>query len=182
MNTVLDSLRSAVGRMSRRERRLAALMLGVAVLFVLFLASMSIRNAMADRESRIAVKKAGLQKVLSMSEGFREAKAERERLEAKLRRSKGVSLFSLLEETGRKAGVTITKMTPRTPTTEGAVKMEAVDVSLENVTLDKLTDFVNHIQRSPQVVKILTLRIRRKMTSDETVDAKLMVATYSLTS
>ena len=182
MNAVLDPLRSAAGRMSRRERRLALLMLAVAVLFVAFLLFMSIRGAIADRESRIDVKKAGLKRVLAMSEGFREAKAERERLEAKLRRTKGVSLFSLLEETGRKAGVTITKMTPRTPTTEGGVKEEAVDVSLENVTLDKLTDFVNQIQRSPQVVRILTLRIRKKLTTDNTVDAKLTVATYSLTS
>ncbi|RMG19153.1 MAG: hypothetical protein D6729_06015 [Deltaproteobacteria bacterium] len=180
MNELISRFRGVLGRMSRRERRLALLMVGVAVLFVAFLSVMSIRGALADRRSRIETKKAGLQRVLAMSEGFREARAEQERLEAELRRSKGVSLFSFLEETSRKAGVSITKMTPRTPTTHGKVTEEVVDVAVDGVTLDKLTDFINRIQRSPHVVKILTLRIRRKRTAKEEVDAKLTVATYSL--
>lgn len=177
---IQDQLTAMFTRLSRRERLLA---LGAAVAFVLLTTTFtvtSVMGAMADRQSRIDYKEQGLEQVVALSAGFREAQAEQASLEAKLERGKNVSLFSFMEDVAKQQGVTIDNMTPRQPSTEGNITEQTVDVRLEGIPLAKLAGIINGIQRSPQMVKVKRLRVRRKFNDEEKVDATMTVATYSL--
>ena len=175
-----DQVVTMFTRLSRREKLLALGAGSALVLLVGVLVVTSVRGAIADRESRIEYKTQGLEKVVALSSGFRERQAEEKRLEAKLKQSKSVSLFSFMEDVAKTQGVTIDNMTPRQPSTQGGITEQTVDVRLEAIPLTKLAGLINGIQRSPQMVKVKRLRVRRKFNDDEKVDATMTVATYSL--
>jgi S1-C subfamily serine protease len=176
---IIEQIRAMFARLSKRER----LMVIGAALGMLALISLitvvRVSGAMADRQSRIAYKENGLRQVVSLSAGFREAQAEQRRLESQLRGQANVSLFSHIEELARAQGVSISNMTPRQPVTEGGIREETVEVSLESVTVDKVAGLVNAIQRSPHMVKVTSLRVRRRGGGNE-VQASLTVSSYAL--
>ena len=176
---MFEPLRALINRLSRRERLLVTAGLLAFVLFVSFLTVARTGAAIEDRRSRIEYKERGLAQVVELSAGFRETQDEHRRLESRLRGQAEVSLFSHMEEMARSQGITISNMTPRQSVTEGNIKEETVEVSLEGVTLDKVAGLVNAIQRSPNMVKVSSLRIRRRGTSDD-VQASFTVSSYSL--
>ncbi len=176
---VIEQLQAVQSRLSRRER---LLVIGAAAAFlalVSLLTVVKIGGAIQDRESRIEYLETGLRQVVTLSSGFREAQDEQRRLESQLQGQPDVSLFSHMEELARGQGVSISNMTPRQPVTEGGVREETVEVSLDSVTVDKVAGLVNAIQRSPHMVKVSSLRIRRRGSGDE-VQASFSVSSYSL--
>ena len=176
---VLEQFRGMFGRLSKRERLMVGGVFGVFIIMISLLTITRVGAALEDRRSRIAYKENGLNQVVMLSAGFREAQAEQRRLESQLRGQGQISLFSHMEELARSQGVTISNMTPRQPVTESGIREETVEVSLENVTLDKVAGLINAIQRSPNMVKVSSLRLRRRGTSDD-VQASLTVSSYSL--
>lgn len=175
-----DQISTMFTRLSRREQLLALGAAGGLLLLVSLVVVTSVQSAFATRHDRLEYKEQGLEQVIQLSSGFREAEADRRQMEAKLRQSKGVSLFTYMEELARGQGVTISNMTPRQPTTEAGITEQTVDVNLEGIPLDKLAGIINGVQRSPQIVKIKRLRVRRKFNDQERVDATMTVATYGL--
>lgn len=175
----IEQLRAVLSRLSRRER----LLVGGAVLGFVALISLvtvfRINAALDDRRARIDYLESGLDQVVHLSAGFREAQDEQRRLESQLRGQEAVSLFSHLEELARAQDVSISNMTPRQAVTEGSIREETVELSLDNVTVDKVAGLVNAIQRSPHMVKVSSMRIRRRGGGDE-VQASLTVSSYSL--
>ncbi len=168
-----------LGRLSKRERLLVAgASLGFLALITLLIV-VRINGALDDRRSRIDYLENGLNQVVQLSAGFREAQDEQRRLESRLERQSEVSLFSHIEELARGQGVSISNMTPRQSVTEGNIREETVEVSLESITVDKVAGLVNAIQRSPHMVKVSSMRIRRRGSGDE-VQASLTVSSYSL--
>ncbi len=176
----LDSASALFSRLSRREKTLALGAGGVLVLLVALLVSVSVRSSFADVQSRIAVEEQGLAQVVQLSGGFQQADAERQRLRARLQGSRGVSLFSFMEQVTKGQGVNIDNMTPRPPSTQGGITEQSVQVQLDGITIDKLAGILNGIQTSPQMIKIKRLRVRQKFNDKQKVDATMTVATYSL--
>lgn len=175
----MEQLRAMLNRLSRRERMLV---LGASVAFVALISLLTVvrvNGAIEDRRSRIQYMETGLSQVMALSSGFREAQDEQRRLESQLRGQSELSLFSHMEELARSQGVSISNMTPRQSVTEGSIREETVEVSLESVTVDKVAGLVNAIQRSPNMVKVSSLRIRRRGSGDE-VTASFSVSSYSL--
>lgn len=182
MNKQIEQLKMMFDRLSQRERSLAFGAAGAAGVFITVFVVVSVQSSLAERRARIEVKRQGLARVVQLSSGFRQAEAERRRLESKLRGSSKVSLVSLMEELSKNQDVSISNMTPRRPTTKGQVVEETLDVSLQEITIEKLAAIINGLQRSPHMVKVRKLRVRRKFNEKEKVDATLTVATYSLSS
>jgi len=177
---ILDQARAMVTRLSRRERMMVLAAIGVLSGLVALLVVVNVQGAFADHRSRIELKEQGLKQVVQLSSGFQEAQAERQRVHARLQGSRSVSLFSFMENLAKGQGITIANMTPRAATTKGGVTEQSVQVSLEGVGLTELVGIINGIQRSPHMVKVKRLRVRRKFNDKKKVDATLTVATYSL--
>ena len=91
-----------------------------------------------------------------------------------------MSLFSFMEKVTKAQGVNIDNMTPRPALTKGGITEQSVQVQLGGIALDKLAGILNGIQRSPQMIKVKRLRVRKKFNDKQKVDATMTVATYSL--
>jgi type II secretory pathway component PulM len=174
---IVDKVRMAASRLSPREQALLGAASAALLLLVLTLVVVSIRTALAERESRISIKQEGLATVMQLSSGYRTAQAERRRLESQLRGAKNVSLVSVMEGLARGH---IAKMTPRRPVTKNGLTETSVDVTLDPVSVDTLASILNGIARAKGVLRVRKLRLRRKFNDKEKVDASFTVTTYAL--
>jgi len=175
-----QQLLGAISRLSDRERQLALVAGGILILLISLITWLQISSSIADRESRIELKSQGLMQVEALSGGFRERAEAKRRLEAQLKGAAAVSLFSYVEEAAQGLEITISNMTPRSPKTKGKIVEEGVVVRMDAVSPVKLAALVNRIQGSPQMVKIQQARVRRKASSEDTVEATLTLSSFKM--
>jgi len=176
----IQNLGEVFSGLSKREQLLLGCAAAVFALFVALLLTISIRSSLADRESRVELKKQGLLQVSTLSAGFRDAEAARRSLEARLRGAPKRSLVSTMEEMAKSQGIAIAKMTPKRPITKGSLTENAVDVSFEPTSIDKVAGLVNGLQKAAGIIKISKLRLRKKFGEAEKLDVSFTVSNYNL--
>ena len=178
-----DQIQSSIGRLSDRDQKLLAFT-GLALAgFLIFVAGVQLNRAASKRVEHIEAKEAQLREVAQLTSGYRAAEAQRTDLEKKLKEHGVKSLFSYLEDLGKKDGLDIGGMTDKGSSPAGAkdsnITQASVEVTLTKVELAKLTKFLNDVETSPGVVRVTRLQVRPR--GDEAVlDAWFTVTTYYL--
>lgn len=173
-------LTSQFAALSSREKRMvggAGLAVGV---FVIFLVIFSFSNKARAIHSRTASKIQQLEEIQTLAAGYREAKARQDALESQLRAS-NVRLVSYLEDKARPTGIELPSINPRpdTPLENSKILESSVEVTLTDVKLNRLLDFLAAVEAGPGIVKVKYLRLEPRP-AQETVTAWLTVATYKL--
>lgn len=166
--------------LTQRERRLVALAGVSAVAFLLFIVLFTFANTASSIRNRIASKVRQLDEVQTLAAGFREQEGKRAALEAQLRAS-NVRLPSYLEEKGNKAGLDIPSINPRADLTLPGDKIieQSVEVTLTDIKINRLVDFLTSVEQGPGMVKVKYLRVEPRP-ANETLTAWVTVATYKL--
>ena len=149
-----------------RERRLVALAGAGVVAFVLFLVVFTFGNTAAQIRNRTAKKIQQLEEVQALAAGFREGETKRAALESQLRAS-NVRLASYLEEKGNKAGLDIPSINPRADITLAGEKIveSSVELTLTDIKINRLVDFLTYVEQGPGMVKVKYLRIEPRPAS-----------------
>jgi general secretion pathway protein M len=166
-------------RLAPRERLMVSAALASIGLFVLFLASTGVSRAIAARERRIESKTEMLSQVGKLTQGYRQAKAERQSLEARLR-GPPVQLMSFVSQAGTQLGVEVNDLRPGTPTTAEGMEEDSVEVNLVRIDLAKLAHLLDTLERGPGVVKVRKVRLSTRADDPNLLDATLQVATWQL--
>lgn len=168
------------GTLTARERRLVALAGVALVAFLVFVVTLSFANKASSIRARTAQKALLLEEVQTLALGFREVESQRAALEARLRAS-NVRLASYLEEKGTRAGLEIPSINPRADVTLDGDKIveSAVEVTLTDIKLNRLVDFLQAVESGPGMVQVKYLRVEPRPAS-ESLTAWLTVATYHL--
>lgn len=166
--------------LSARERRLVAGCATAVLGFIVLLTVMGFANAARSTERRTLDNLDRLTQVQALAASFRNAEAARQQVENSLRRS-DVKLISYLEEKGTAAGLEIPTMNPKgdVPIGDGKIVESAVELTLTDVSLGKLIDFLNSVEAGPGVVKVKYLRIEPRP-ENETLTAWTTIATYRM--
>jgi general secretion pathway protein M len=180
ISSLTSSLQSSFATLSVRERRMVGIGGAVAAAVVVFLVIFTFSSKADAIRSRTQRNALQLQEVLTLADGYREAKATQEAAERQLAQS-NVRLISYLEERAKTAGVELGTYTPKADQTLDNPKIveSAVEITLTDVKLNRLTDFLQSIETGPGVVRVKYLRMSPRPQS-ETVTAWLTVATYHL--
>ena len=173
------SAETILARLSPRERAMVAAAAAAAAAFVLFLVATQVSRAIGARERRIEAKTQVLSQVGRLTQGYRQAQAERSALEARLR-GPPVQLMSLVSQTGAQLGVEVNDLRPGTPGGGEGVVEESVEVNLARIDLPRLARLVDALERGPGVVKVRRIRLSTRNDDPSLVDATLLVATYRL--
>ncbi|MFL5318288.1 MAG: type II secretion system protein GspM [Myxococcaceae bacterium] len=166
--------------LSLRERRLV-LMAGSAVLvFVLLMTFLSFSSSARSYQKRTDQKLTQLTEVQQLAMSFHEAEQARANVENNLRRS-DVKLITYLEEKGTAVGLDIPTMNPKgdLPIGDGTIIESSVELTLTDITLTKLVDFLNAVEAGPGVVKVKYLRVEPKP-ANENLTAWATIATYRM--
>ncbi len=188
MSAITDlqaTIQTSFGALSSREKRMVG-GAGLAVaLFVVFMVAMSFGNKAEAIRRRTAEKILKLDEVQTLAAGYRDAKAKQDALEAQLRAS-NVRLVSFLEEKAKPAGIELPSINPKAdvPLEGSKIVESAVEVTLTDVKLNRLVDFLQSVEAGPGLVKVKYIRLEPKpnvaIPDNGTVTAWLTVATYKL--
>jgi general secretion pathway protein M len=180
LSNLQTSLSTSLSTLSERERRMV-LVAGLALAaFVIFMVTFSFSSRAAKIRSNIATKTASLDEVQALAAGYRDQKASQEALERQLAAS-NVRLISFLEEKAKKSGLELPSINPRAdePLENSKIVMSAVELTLTDVKLNRLVEFLTSVEAGPGIVKVKNLRLEPRV-KDETVTAWLTIATYHL--
>lgn len=179
-----NTVQTSFAALSSREKRMVG-GAGLAVtVFVVFMVVFTFNKKAEDIRRRTADKLLKLDEVQTLANGYRDAKAKQEALEGQLRAS-NVRLVSYLEEKAKPAGIELPSINPKADVPlEGSKIIEsAVEVTLTDVKLNRLIDFLQAVEAGPGIVKVKYLRLEPRpnvVPENGTVTAWLTVATYKL--
>ena len=179
-----NTVQTSFAALSSREKRMVG-GAGLAVtVFVVFMVVFTFNKKADDIRRRTADKLLKLDEVQTLANGYRDAKARQDALEGQLRAS-NVRLVSYLEEKAKPAGIELPSINPKADVPlEGSKIIEsAVEVTLTDVKLNRLLDFLQSVEAGPGIVKVKYLRLEPRpnvVPENGTVTAWLTVATYKL--
>ncbi len=177
---LVNDIQAWFNSLSSRERRLVLVLGAAAAGFALFIAVFSFTSSAAATKRRTIEKLDKLADAQALAGTFREAEALRQASEQRLL-GNPVSLISVLPDKGSKAGLDIQTMIPKgdVPIGDGKIVESAVELTLTDVKIRQLHEFLASLETGPGVVKVKFLRIEPKP-AQETVTAWITVATYKL--
>ena len=180
MNELISNLTNAFNRLTTREKRLVGIAGGAVAVFVLFLILFSFSSAAKKYQSRMEYKLDKLSQVEQLSSSYRDAQQQRQNVERQLNAS-NVQLISYLEDKGERAGLDIRSMNPKgdVPIGDGKIIESSVEVTLQDVQLDKLVAFLSDVERGPGIVKVKRIRMEPRV-EQQTLTAWTTISTYSL--
>ena len=183
MNQLRALLQNATAwfqRLTQRERRLVTIA-GVAVTaFVIFMIFYSFASTASSTRRRTETKIESLQQVQVLAANYRQAEQQRQNVERQLGQS-NVQLISYIEDKGENAGLDIRSLNPKgdVPIGDGKIIETSVEVTLTDVQLDKLVNFLSSVERGPGIVKVKHIRLEPRP-ENQTITAWTTISAYSL--
>ncbi|HZJ55069.1 MAG TPA: type II secretion system protein GspM [Myxococcaceae bacterium] len=166
--------------LSQRERFMVtgagAATVVVVTFLVLFLLSSSADATRRRTESKLQ----RLAEAEQLAAGYAEAERARKQAEAALT-SSGVSLPTYVDEKGRNVGLDIPSLNPKgdVPVGDGRIIESSVELTLTDVSLPRLVDFLGSLEQGPGVVRVTFLRIEPRP-KDGVLTAWTTVTSYRL--
>jgi len=178
---LLNDARAWFERLSTRERQMVMGTGGAVLAFVLFVILFSFSTSAAGYRKRTDQKLTKLREVQTLAASYQQAAQARQAMEQQLTAS-NVRLMSYIEEKATRAGLSVPNMTPKNDVglgDDGQIVESSVELTFTDVDLRKLHDFLASVESGPGVVKVKSLRLEPRATS-ETLTAWTTVATYKL--
>ena len=179
MGEIWARIRAAFDDMTPRER--LALWATVAVLGlagVWLLVVQPLQAARDDATARVerAEMQIGLMTRLRLQ--YDEIASRLARVEARIARGPKGNIFTTLETLARNSAVKIESLEPQAAPAGDRYVEEKVQVVLKNVTLGQLVQYLDQIERAPQLLSIKALRIRRRVDKAELLDVTFTVSSF----
>lgn len=165
---------------SPRERRLILFAGAGALAFLLLVLWAGFGSSISRHEDSLAEKRSNFEKVQRLAAGYGQQEQERQLLEARLRQSPP-ALMGFVDGLTRQEGIEIGSMADRGIVgggQNGRPRESSVEVSLGKVPLDKLMRLLQSIERSPGVVRVRRLRLRKSPENKDTLDVTLTVSAW----
>ena len=129
----------------------------------------------------IQAKEAGQAEILRLSAEYKNLQRGSQNLEKLLaRREKGFTLFAFLEKAAGDCGVKerIKYMKPSSSKGAGPYKESMVEMKLEGITLNQLTDYLYLVESLENIVTIRRISIKENVKEAGYLEAVLQALTY----
>jgi general secretion pathway protein M len=166
--------------LSRREKLYVAAAAGVIAIFLfLQLVIFPIMNKRDRLERILSEKTETLQEMRSLQAEFLTLEETAERAKSQLAsRDKNFSLFSFLDQLAGDVGIkdNVSRMKPST-STEGEVKMATVEVKIDEITMNQLSQYLYRIEYSGNNLFINRISISETSKPEGFIDVRLQVET-----
>ena len=166
--------------LSQRERVMVTSAGGAAVVVVTFLVLFLLSTSANATRHRTEGKLQRLAEAEQLAGGYAEAERARKQAEAALTSSE-VSLPTYVDEKGRHAGLEIPSLNPKgdIPVGDGRIIESSVELTLTDISLPRLVDFLGSLEQGPGVVRVTFLRIEPRP-KDGVLTAWTTVTSYRL--
>jgi general secretion pathway protein M len=165
---------------SAREKRLVALAAGGVALFIVLIAYASFASSIHKAEATLDEKRGEFDKISRLAAGYGAQEQERQLLEARLRQSPP-TLMSFVDGIAKQSGIEIGGMSDRGVISggqNGRPRESSVEVNLSKIPLEKLAAMLQAIERSPGVVRVRRLRVRKSFDNKDVLDVTMTVSAW----
>jgi hypothetical protein len=176
----MSQLSQAMTRMTDRERRLVALLVGTFLVLVVGGSIYWASGRLSAKERRVKDMRTTIAQITAMETEYREAEGKQRQAEMKLK-TNNTSLFSLLQKSAGQLGLTLNDLNERkTPVKDTDIVEVSVEVNLKEVSIDKLNTFLEKVEgkSSSGLVKVLKLKVKTRYDNPELLDVNMTVATW----
>jgi len=167
---------------SPREKRMVTFAVVGVVVFIVLVVFTSFSNTIRKKQDALEEKQGDFDKVQRLAADFGAREQERQLLEAKLRQSPP-SLMSFVDGLAKGEQIEIGSMSDRGVVSggqNGKPKESSLEVNMGKVPLEKLTRLLEAIDKSPGVVRVRRLRVRKSSDSKDTLDVTLTISTWAV--
>ena len=179
IRALLGDAQQYLAAASPRERRLIGFMAAGVTGFLLLVIWIGFSSSIRKHEDTLEEKRGFFEKVQKLAGGFGREEQERQLLEARLRQSPP-ALMGFVDGLTKQVGVDIGGMTDRgiRAVGDGRLRESSVEANLGKVPLDKLMLLLQDIERSPGVVRVRRLHLRKSSDNKDTLDVTLTVSAW----
>ncbi|HWE24663.1 MAG TPA: type II secretion system protein GspM [Myxococcales bacterium] len=180
LRAILADATEYVQTASPRERRLLLFAGAGAVVFVLLVLWIGFGSSISRHQDSLEEKRGAFEKVQNLSAGYAQQEQERRLLEMRLRQSPP-ALMGFVDGLARQEGIEIGSMLDRGVQSggqNGRPRESSVEVSFSKVPLEKLMRLLQDIERSPGVVRVRKLRLRKSQENKDTLDVTMTVSAW----
>jgi general secretion pathway protein M len=180
LSDLQSTLQANLATLSARERRMVTFAAVALAVFLVFMITFTSGSKADSIRRRTAEKIGKLDEVQAVAGGYGQAKAAQEALERQLTAS-NVRLISYLEEKAQRTGIELPTINPKAdvPLEGSKIVESAVEVTLTDVKLNRLVEFLSLVEAGPGIVKVRYMRLEPRV-PNETITAWLTIATYHL--
>lgn len=184
MSSIGDRLTGSFERLSRREQVMVLFVIVVGFGFVLGMANYLVSKDLAKREKRIEAKLAQLHQIAGLRGDYQRRLAEQNRIAGEIRRNNGMRLLSYIEETAKRSSIEIGNAQDRAGAQlgGGVLKEEDAEISIRDVSIDRLYDFLKRLEEGNALVKVRQLKVRKRYADPKRLEATITVGTFKTTS
>jgi hypothetical protein len=178
----IEDLLAALERLSRREKFMVG---GLAICFVVFmvtLVSFWVSSSLGAMERRIKDKTTRLQTVIDYRQQYEEAKRRDEEVKKLIQRGRNIDLVATLTSLEKQLGVNIEDLQTRTPgiNTEKGIEEVKVEVNIPHITIDRLVELLEEIERKSKTIAVRVLRVRNNFRDPTQLDVNMTVSNFQL--
>ncbi len=179
MSEVIARIRAMLDDLTPRER-MALQVVGLAVaLFLVFVAVIRPIQAGAARATeRVARAEQELSLMQRLRVQYDEIAGRLSAVENRIARGPKGNIFTTLESLAKNSAVKIESLEPQASPAGDDYREEKVQVVLKNVTLKQLTQYLDQIERAPQLLSIKALRIRTRADKSGLLDVTFTVSAF----
>ena len=175
-----EKLMSQFAALSEREQRLVGITALVAVVFIFGGGFLLMQSSLKSKEKQIKAQNEQLGQILALESDYNQAKnAQRE--EMRRLEGKNISLFSLLQNSASELGLSLKDLNEKkSPIKDSEMVQVSVDVNLKEVSIDKLTSFLESIESKSGkgLVKVTRLKTKTRFDNDQLLDVRITVSTW----
>jgi hypothetical protein len=173
----VDNLRDKWESISARERTLVVLLGASAVVVLVLFVALRIRDRLNVLETRNAQARSALHKLTSYRATARTTAGLGDPTAAI--GPEPIKLDSYILNAGTTAKVVVPEVTPRTPTPRGKYLVHSDMVSLRDLSLTQVKDFLQALESDSRVVMVTSLQIKRNFRDQEKMDLSAEISTWS---
>jgi general secretion pathway protein M len=157
----------------------AGIVVLLTLLFVMVIDPMLAYSARLDKQ--IVAAQRELQDVNTLQQEYQRQKNVIDRINIQLKRQKGFSIFSRLEELAKQTDTRskILYIKPTISNPSDAYDEESVEIKMEDVTLEQLIKYLFQIENSPQFMKIKRLYIKPRQDNRQLLSVIFRVSTFA---
>lgn len=179
MKGFLRRLVAAFESLSPSERWLVGSAGGLLGLVILWAVLVHPLVAAASRAGeQVSSAEQELQAVEALRHRYDEVNARLSTVEQRIRNGPPGEIFTTLERLARLSAVNVASMEPRTAPANDDYRETKVQVSLKNVTLAQVVNYLYRIENAPQLLSIKSLRIRTRADKSELLDVTFSVSSF----
>ena len=184
MKKQFEQLSAAFERLSAREQGMALFLIAAILLMVFGFGGYFVNRSLTARQKRIVAKENKLVEVGELRTDYQRRLNEQKRIASQVRRNNRLRLLSYLEDKGKQSGIELKNVRKRPGEATGSeqVKEEAAEVTVKNVSLDRLYEFLKQVEQGNPLVKVRRLKIKQRFDNKEKLDASITVGTFKTTS